>query len=391
MGFVGGLLGTSSGNSGAAGMNYQAGSFNPYQAFTPQQITDQYNNAQSGLTQQQNFVNALNAQNGIQNQSNVFNQLQGVANGTGANPAQAMLNQSTGQNVANQAALMAGQRGAGANTGLIARQAAQQGAATQQNAVGQAATLQANQSLGALNQLGGIAGQQVGQQANAIQGYNQAAQGEQSNILGAVSNYNNVNEAMQANANNANAGIAGITAGGQQGLLGGALGGLGASGVLGKGASSGLSAAGPLAAGYDGGIVRKYADGGDVPSQNSVPTSYQPIPEPGQPQSWAGQFLKNQNNESVIPIQQNSTQPQFANKGALIKGEQFAAQGRMIPGKAKVKGDSLKNDNVPAILSPGEIIIPRSVAQSKDAPAKAAKFVSAVLANHGKPPKKSKK
>ena len=35
-----------------------------------------------------------------------------------------------------------------------------------------------------------------------------------------------------------------------------------------------------------------------------------------------------------------------------------------VPGKAKVKGDSLKNDVVKVLLSPGEIVIPRSKAQS---------------------------
>lgn len=88
-------------------------------------------------------------------QQGTADQLQNIANGQGPNPAQAMLNQATGQNVANQAALMAGQRGASANAGLIARQAAMQGAGIQQNAAGQGATMQANQSLGALGQLGG--------------------------------------------------------------------------------------------------------------------------------------------------------------------------------------------------------------------------------------------
>jgi hypothetical protein len=42
----------------------------------------------------------------------------------------------------------------------------------------------------------------------------------------------------------------------------------------------------------------------------------------------------------------------------------YAAHGGMIPGVAPVQGDSLMNDNVQMNLSPGEMVIPRSHAQS---------------------------
>lgn len=51
-----------------------------------------------------------------------------------------------------------------------------------------------------------------------------------------------------------------------------------------------------------------------------------------------------------------------------------------VPGQARHAGDNLKNDTVPAMLSPGEIVIPRSVVQSEDAPNKARAFVEAILA-----------
>lgn len=41
------------------------------------------------------------------------------------------------------------------------------------------------------------------------------------------------------------------------------------------------------------------------------------------------------------------------------------AEGGMVPGRAKVKGDSSQNDTVPALLSAGEYILPRSVTQDK--------------------------
>jgi hypothetical protein len=60
--------------------------------------------------------------------------------------------------------------------------------------------------------------------------------------------------------------------------------------------------------------------------------------------------------------------PNFQMKGT----EELKAKGGHVPGKAKVKGDSLKNDVVPTMLSPGEMVIPRSV-MSEDDPAEAAK------------------
>ena len=67
-----------------------------------------------------------------------------------------------------------------------------------------------------------------------------------------------------------------------------------------------------------------------------------------------------------------------------VNGERLAAQGKMVPGKAAVKGNSYSNDTVDAKLSPGEIVIPRSISQGKDAPRRAAEFVAAVLAKNGK-------
>jgi len=44
-----------------------------------------------------------------------------------------------------------------------------------------------------------------------------------------------------------------------------------------------------------------------------------------------------------------------------------AKLGAAIPGKAKVDGDSEENDTVPAMLSPGELVIPRSVPKTGEA------------------------
>jgi hypothetical protein len=71
-----------------------------------------------------------------------------------------------------------------------------------------------------------------------------------------------------------------------------------------------------------------------------------------------------------------------AAKGGNV-GDQLKFGGH-VPGKAKVKGNSYKNDNVKALLSPGEIVIPRSVTQGKDPIRGAAEFVRAVMAKKGK-------
>lgn len=218
MGFVGGLLGTAGGvnGTGISGPS-TANILNPT---TVDQANTAYTGAQNSLAQQQAFLQATQAQNGLQNQSNVYNQLQGVVNGTGPNPAQAQLAQATGANVANQAALMAGQRGSSANTGLIARQAAQQGAQTQQQSAGQAATLQAQQSLNALSSAGSMANTQANQQQSATNAVTSAQQGEQNAVLNGIAQQNNANVGMQSNVNSANAGLASSTMSGQQNLIG---------------------------------------------------------------------------------------------------------------------------------------------------------------------------
>jgi hypothetical protein len=67
-----------------------------------------------------------------------------------------------------------------------------------------------------------------------------------------------------------------------------------------------------------------------------------------------------------------------AGAGAAAAG---AAHGALVGGKANVPGDSPKNDTVPAMLSPGEIVLPRSVAHD---PEKAKEFVDHLLKSSGK-------
>lgn len=372
---MGGFLGI---GEGAGGTDFAAPAMpNLIQPVTQDQVSGAYTGVQGGLKAQQDLLAALQAQHGIQNQSDVYGQLQNVAAGKGPNPAQAMLNQQTGQNVANQASLMAGQRGAASNVGLMARQAAQQGARTQQNAIGQGATLQAEQSLGALGQAGNMATTQAGQQIGATQGLTGAQLQEQQNLLGALGGYNSNLTGAQGSINSANAGMAQSQMQGQQGLIGGIFNGIG--GALG------------------------LAGGGDV-SQNK-----QPLFNMGSgPQSGIGQHLFNMgdSNNSM----QSGSSNMFGGLINLLKGSggdggstpsmnaplsgpnmmtlplakggssDYRAGGKVQAKgkgeKAKVSGDSYANDKIKAVLSEHEIVLPRSITMAPNAPEMAAKFVA---------------
>lgn len=527
MGFVGDILGF----GGNKGMDFQASGTDITQAVNSGQTDAAAKASGQDIAQQQQFVNALAAQNGIGNQSSVFNQQQALANqlqqaaaGGGPNPALAQLQNTTGQNVANQAALMAGQRGAGANAGLIARQAAQQGAATQQQAVGQGAAMSAQQQIAARQALqqqqgmmGGLSTQQVGQQAGALTNLNQFQQNQQQMLLNAIASQNQAKVGMQSNMNNANAAIQGKTADQQGNLFGGLVGGLGAAfglahggrvpgyddggqvlpqgpaaptvampgtpaaatppagkgatskvgkilksmsssmssadqqkqpmykagqtagNAIGKGIQAGVSAIGGLFSSSDSGSTNAPGtapnlgvEGVDKPDQPTFNLGVSGVDQPTPDQSpslgvdtslssigsdlpsfdeggdvdfkptEAVETSVNPGSVSLAPAASGGggggggggmgdimkMLPMLAaaaNKGGKVKGnavvgELLASMGKQVPGKAKTKGDNLKNDTVPAMLSPGEVVIPRSIMNSPDAPKKAAEFVARVMA-----------
>jgi len=307
MGAIGGLLGLG-GSAGGGPTAEEYGRLHGAQADT-----------QQALNQQKSLLQALQGQGGLQKQTDVYGQLQNIAAGQGPNPALAQLAQATGANVANQAALAAGQRGAAANPALIARQAAQTGANLQQQAAGQGATMQAQQALNALgmaqNQANTLAGQQLGQ-TNQNVASQQALQDLTQQAMTA-------RQGQQAQMAQSQMGAAGK-------LLGG------------------------VAQGIGGGIASLFgAEGGQVPQI------------PGGPQSAFAKAL-------ISPMATGG------NVGDALKA------GGHVPGQAKVAGDSYKNDTVNAKLSPGEIVIPRSVINSKDPIKGSAEFVRAVLAKKGK-------
>lgn len=318
MGFIGSILNPSK------GAGFEAGNAN---IINQENLGKDYNFAQHhahrALNAQEILLGQLQAQNGLQNQTDVYNQqqalsqqLQQQAMGGGPNPAQAALAQATQANTANQAALMAGQRGTQANAGMLARQASMAGAQNQQQTVGQAALMQAQQQVQAQqmlqqqqNMMGGMTNQQVANQMGGFGAYTQAAQGQEQNIFNAISG----SEGTKTKTDSINQQQQQGVLGGQMGILTGA-----ASAVMPKGKAQ-------------GGMIG-YSHGGPV--------------------SKCGQYLN-------------------------------MKAGGAVPGQASVQGDSNKNDTVPAMLSPGEVVIPRSVMQSKDPAKAAAAFVSACLAKRG--------
>lgn len=264
------------------------------------------------------------------NYGNVLTQQQALAqalmaraNGQAPSPAAAALNQATGANVANTAATMANARGASANPGMIARLAAEQGANTEQQAAGQAATLQAQEQLNAEGAAGNL--------YNQMQGANEGVMGT---AVGGQNAQNNANIANYGMVQGINSGVAEKNA--QNGSLGGILGGI-TSGI--GQAAGGLSKMFPAAAAV------AAAKGGEIPEKSRIEL-------PDHLHKLASIY-----------------HPDFS------RGVRDFRAGGPVPGRAAVQGDSARNDTVPALLSPGEEVLPRSVTQAQNAPARAAEFV----------------
>lgn len=403
MSFVGDLLGSVTGQQDAVDPNLVTVDKNGNRAAASIKTSNQ------ALQRQGNFARAVQAQNGLGHQNEVYNQLNNIANGTGPNPAQAALNQNTSANIANQAALMASQRGSAANAGMIARQAAQQGGALQQQAVGQEATLQANQSLSAINQMGGIAGQQAAQQAQATGAYTSAAQNQENMLLSNLNAQNQARVAQAGQTNQMNAANSATTGA----LVGNLAGAAGAAAMLAQG---GVVAAtksipdvtdgptshfGQYAQAQSGSISTSNNPNAakntfnDVMSMSNAIGSSAQTPSaigsagPGfKPAMPSASLAKGGKVPALVSPGERYLSPTEAKE--VAKGDKSAmTTGEKIPGKPKVGGakNDYANDTVPKMLETGGIVIPRSVTQAKDAEKKAIAFVQAVFAKKGQLPK----
>lgn len=483
MGFLDGLgtsLETLIGAKGGA--NYQPTFPNINEGVSPIQADVAYGQSLDALQKQSDFVNALGGNNALANQNFLADQLKQQSLGQGPNPALQQFQNMLGQNVASQNALMAGQRGAGANAGLIARQAAMQGGNLTQQGAGQSALMQAQQQLSAQQALQQLSASQVGQQAQGIGLYNQAAQSQQQMLLNALAEANKQKVAMQSNINTVGGNLAaqqGHDANSTLGNLATAAGTVASKLDWGKllgGRDSEYAEPGGdrYSNDYRGGMVKNFDSGGIVDNSMSNDSGFGP-------RSFVGRFLSGQAGSNLasstgnpssemnldnpaddygdniygpkrvsngeiaanvalngaagvggindiveaesgfgstpitvsggpndvsggppivinLPVTSGPTDPGsdpnrnvpglpgrggFFNHGGAINGEKYAKKMKPVPGKASVKGDSLKNDKVKAMLSPGEIILPRSVTTHQNAPEMAKRFVEAIMAKNG--------
>lgn len=328
---------------------FTPGGGNAQQSAQIQTANTNYNSANTGLNQ-------------------LASSLQAQAAGAGPNLANQNLQNFTGQNVANQAAMAAGQRGASSNVGMIARGAAQAGAGAQQQAAGQASSNVLSQQLAAQQQLGGVLGTQGGL-ANQNYGTTQ----------GAINSGNQIgSQEAQANAN-ANSNIFGGLTNAAGGILGG---------LTGQPKPTGSQMAGSSS--LSGSIFA--AEGGEIqPLRVKLPSKHSNIPEHLQ-HIASIRYPKPMAQGGKVPIQvspgERILNPKAADAVKQGKADPIKAS-QPVPGKAKVKGDSYANDTVPKEAEAGSIVLPRSVTQHKNAPQAAFDFVSRVKAGHHRP--KSKK
>lgn len=424
MGAIGGLLGVSggAGGSGFGGPGGSSQGVSPIVNPTSQsQINSAYGGANSSMQAQQALLQAIQGQNGLANQSNSYNQLQGIANGTGPNPAQAQYQQNIQGLAQQQAGALASTKGI--SPALQARLISQQGSSAMQSAAGQGAANLATQQLGAINSAAGIAGTQASNQIGQTNANTQAQQAEQQALLGAQASANSANAGLQGNINSTNAGLAQTQMQGGQNLIGGVLNGVGS--ILANGGEvaqaptiflgeNGAPASGPQS--KFGQFLKSASSAGSISQQNQASNNTQmPALEKGASSFSAGigRLLKGspQSNAQDFASQGPMAGPDVASAGdtmmaanggkvkALVspgehrlpakevkevaRGKNPLSVGETFPGKPKVPGNSYANDVIPKKLNAGDIIIPNSIMQSKDPANGAARFVQTILAKRG--------
>lgn len=329
------------------------------------------NGIKSGVAGQTDAAGSLT---GIQGQQQTLaNTLQSEANGGGPNPAQeqykANLNSATQQAAGTIASTK------GLSPALAARIVAQSQGSAGQNAASSAAQLQAQQQLSAQQQL---AAQQTAMAGTAqarsgvygsIAGENLQQQANNTGLMGASSQAQNANNVLNAQnqewQQNTNLGIgesnAKATESYDENITDAGMGAIGGgAGAAAKGMSSGGSAGGGGGGYLSAGAGDGYAKGGVV---GPNPTSHD------------FQLGLAKGGQVDDPMWRNG----YA--AALM------AVGGKVPGRAAVQGDSLKNDRVQCVLSPQEIVLPRSVSMAENAPDKAAEFVAALMKHSKSGPK----
>lgn len=291
-------------------------------------------------------------------QMSLLAQLQQMAMGQGPSLAQGVMQQGLDQSMRNAMSMGLGAQQRGMNPGSAMRQAMRMRAQSSADAMNQGAQLRMAEQMGAMNQLGGLAGGMRSQDLGL-------AQQQAANSMGiAGQNAGNALGLAGQNAQNAldqqrlQAGINQAAAQNFQSLIGGIGQGITTVATMGAGAP-------PTTYAKRGGMMSTPQATGAGASGLFQNGAYTPMSAGGLVQCLA--------------------------MGGRIGG------GNVDPGGARAEGprggatmDSPALDTVPAMLSPGEIVLPRSVAQAADAPEKAAAFVEMIRRQHRARPKLSR-
>lgn len=389
---VGGFLGGGGGEGTLGGI---AGGFTPQNHFQGTSPLD-VNALSAQLAQSQGNLGQVQG-----NQGALAAALLAQSQGQGPNPAQAQLNQQTNQNIQQNAGLIASQKGI--NPALATRLAAQNAANMSQQAAGQGAVLGAQQQLAAQGNLANVYGQQANQN---LQNASMSGQLANQSSLGS--------QQLTAGVNAQNAAATQNT---QSGLLQGVGGGIGGLGAIFKahgGAIPHMSDGGTASMGIAQQMLQQagvpYWQNGmsskAVKSGSSDMTSMfkgmiggsgdDVLAGGGEATAMAGgaadaggvadlaplllaAFKGGPIPKHLHPVAQ-IYHPNFQAKGTA----QLKSKGGNVPGKAKVKGDSIANDTVKTMLSPGEVVIPKSIMESKDPVKGGAEFIANELKKQGK-------
>lgn len=355
MGFISDLFGSGNQTQGQQVDVYGDKDFYANQLLKAQKMADQgWYEMEGTRNQNQGLIQALQAQ----------------TRGEGPTVAQNQLNEATAKNIKRGAAMAASSKGI--DPAMAARIGVDATAEANQMAAGQGATLRAQEQLGAYGQLGNALNSQMNAQLGLMGAANQRG-----SIYGGLHNQSHLGaQGLTAGANEQNSGYA-------QKRVDGLLGALGSAGKMAVGA-------------YSGGEIG-LADGGVVgvnPHAQSFANAVLEIPRFGSGKHGAteksGDGMKDLSSSSTEQLKKL-----FSGSAPMASDSMVTAGPGVIPpapmahgGKAKgqglVAGDSPKNDIVPAMLSPGEIVIPRSITQSPDAAEKAKAFVEAIKNKKGK-------
>lgn len=339
------------------GLDQQQQQFAQQLAASQGQTAPQMSAASVDPTQQAQFRDA---------QVGLMNQLQAQSEGRGPSLANMQLQQGTENNI--RALMAQGTTGYGGNPALTQRNILQQSQAANQAAAQQSAMNRAQEQLNAQGQLANVAGagrgadiglattnaqmqqQAASQNQQATMAQRQlAAQQQQYYDTGMASltnqkqqneqNYEQLRANQAAGVNSVNEDAyksASTNRGNAVSKLGSAIAGMAHGGMV----------------GYAGGGIADNTNVGPLSrSQDSAYSDQSPLSS----KKKAGDAASSDSGEELAG---GGDASDFSSMAAMA-----ASKGAVIPGQAKVEGDSEANDTVPILVSPGEIVIPRSISK----------------------------